>query len=916
MRKISLIIFSTILSLSLFASNIPSEFKEVKKEGGITEYLLEKNGLSVLLLEDHSAPVLTFMVTYRVGSRNEVTGTTGATHLLEHLMFKGTEKYNKANGGHIDAQLGNIGARLNATTWMDRTNYYESIPNDYLELAIDIESDRMRNLWLRKEDKDAEMTVVRNEFERGENSPFSALNTQIWAAAFQAHPYHHNTIGWRSDIENVPIEKLRAFYDTFYWPNNATVTIIGDFETGNALELINKYYGKISSSPNPIPQLYTTEPEQQGERRVTVNRAGQLGVVGIAHKVPKGLSEETYPLVLLDYILSSGKTSRFYRALVDKNKAVNVFNFYVPLHDASIFTPYIFLAPGAKHEEVEEIVLAEIEKIKKDGVTEVEVNRAISQITAETAYERDGSFSIASQLNEAIAKGDWTFYVNYLDNLKKVTAKDIQDVVNKYFVQSHRTVGYFIPKTSGGNSAEMKPSSWYEDQTKGYYRRDEANDNSTVVPNPPATPKISDNIKSSKVAGMKLLTAKTGVKDVITFTGSFAAGDFYSPEHNTAVADLTGYMLDKGTEKNDKFALAEKLENLGAELSFSVGTHSLRFNGKCLSKDVDEVIGLLAEQLRTPAFNQEELEKLKLQRTGSLQRMLENTNTRASEKADSMLFPLGHPNHGTSIQKLIDDIEKATRDDVVKFYSDHYGSKSMVFVLVGDLENDKINSSVQKAFAGWTGGVDYVSFEKNVQATTGASTITIVKMKEKTSATLLIAQTSGIKRTDKDYIALSIGNNIFGRGGFSARLMSIIRDDEGLTYGIYSGLSGDTYSDGKFSISGTFSPDLLAQGYSSTIREFKRWVKDGVTADELKAAKTRAIGGYKVGLSTTRGMAGRILSITQRGFEPSYMDEYPEMINAVTLEEVNAAITKYIDPEKTIIIVAGTVTEEDLKKKD
>jgi zinc protease len=916
MRKISIIILSIIFSTMLVASNIPSDYKEIKKEGGITEYQLEKNGLTVLLLEDHSAPVLTFMVTYRVGSRNEVTGTTGATHILEHLMFKGTDKFNKQNGGHIDAQLGNIGARLNATTWMDRTNYYESIPSDYLELAIDIESDRMRNLWLNEDDKESEMTVVRNEFERGENSPFSALNKEIWATAFQAHTYHHSTIGWRSDIENVPIEKLREFYDTFYWPNNATVTIIGDFDTNNALELVNKYYGAIPASAHEIPQLYTSEPEQQGERRLTVNRAGQLGVVGIAHKVPEGSSVETYPLVLLDYILANGKTSRFYKALVDKNKAVNVFNFYVPLHDASIFTPYIFLAPGATHEEVEEIVLAEIEKIINEGVADDEVQRAINQITAETAYGRDGSFSIASQLNEAIAMGDWTFYVNYLDNLKKVTAADIQEVVKKYFIQDHRTVGYFIPKTSGGNAAEMKPSSWYEDQTKGYYRRDDAKDNSTVVPNPAVVPesKISDNIKSSNVAGIKLLTAKTGVKDVITFTGSLPAGDSFSPEKNSAIADLTGHMLDKGTEKSDKFALAEKLENLGAELSFSVGKHNLGFNGKCLSKDVDEVIGLLAEQLRHPAFNQEEFEKLKLQRKGSLQRMLEETNTRASEKADSMLFPTGHPNHGTSIQKLIEDIELVTREDVVKFYSDYYGPKSMIFVLVGDLDVDKINSSVKKEFTGWSGGIDIPVAEKVKQVT--ESETVIVKMKEKTSATLHIAQTTGLKRTDKDYLSLNMGNSILGMGGFSARLMSIIRDDEGLTYGIYSVLGNDTYTEGKFSISGTFSPELLAKGYNSTMREFKRWVNEGVTAEELKSAKTRAIGGYKVGLSTTRGIAGRLLSITQRGYEPTYMDEYPEMINAVTLEAVNTAIKKYINPDKVITVVAGTVTEENLKMKE
>ncbi|MDZ7693772.1 MAG: pitrilysin family protein [Balneolaceae bacterium] len=221
------------------------------------------------------------MVTYNVGSRNEVTGTTGATHLLEHLMFKGTDKYNRENNTGIDALLQNKGAMLNATTWLDRTNYYENLPSEHLELVVDIEADRMRNLWLREEDRQPEMTVVRNEFERGENSPFSALNKEIWASAIIAHPYHHSTIGWRSDIEGVPIEKLREFYDTYYWPNNATVTVIGDFNKSDALSHIKNYFGLISSSPEPIPQVYTQEPEQKGARRVQVKRAAQLGVVGI-----------------------------------------------------------------------------------------------------------------------------------------------------------------------------------------------------------------------------------------------------------------------------------------------------------------------------------------------------------------------------------------------------------------------------------------------------------------------------------------------------------------------------------------------------------------------------------------------------------------------------------------------------------
>jgi len=229
-RFFSLWLILLILPVLVIAGEIPDGFTKIKELGGIEEYRLDSNGLTVLLMEEHSAPVVTFMVTYRVGSRNEVTGTTGATHLLEHLMFKGTEKYNKENGNHIDQFIGNVGARKNATTWMDRTNYYESLPSEHLELSVDFESDRMRNLRLREEDRQSEMTVVRNEFEQAENNPLYALDKEIWAAAFQAHPYHHSTLGWRSDIENVPIEKLRAFYDTFYWPNNATVTIIGDLD--------------------------------------------------------------------------------------------------------------------------------------------------------------------------------------------------------------------------------------------------------------------------------------------------------------------------------------------------------------------------------------------------------------------------------------------------------------------------------------------------------------------------------------------------------------------------------------------------------------------------------------------------------------------------------------------------------------
>jgi zinc protease len=420
-------------------------FSYVRTVGAISEYTLSSNGLTVLLLPEHSAPVVTFMVTYRVGSRNEVTGTTGATHLLEHLMFKGSENYNDAKGNSVKQFLETVGGNYNATTYLDRTNYYAETGNEHLEGYMAIEADRMRNLWLREDDRRPEMTVVRNEFEIGENDPTQALDKEIFAAAFQAHPYHHSTIGWRSDIEKVPIEKLKEFYDTFYWPDNATVSVIGDFQPEKALALVKKYYGKYPHAPKPIPQVYTEEPEQTGPRRVIVQRAAELGVVGLSYKSPAATHPDIAALNVLGNILSSGKTSRFYRALTDKNLTTSVDAGAGYFHDPSLFQIYANLAPNATHEQVEKVLVDEIDRLKKEGVTAAEVATAVGKIVASMAYKRDGTFAIASNLNEDIAAGDWTLYYTLDDATRKVTAADIKRVANLYLDSNKSVTGWFIP---------------------------------------------------------------------------------------------------------------------------------------------------------------------------------------------------------------------------------------------------------------------------------------------------------------------------------------------------------------------------------------------------------------------------------------------------------------------------------------
>jgi zinc protease len=420
-------------------------FTAVRSLGGIDEYQLDANGLTVLVVPDHSAPVVTFQVTYRVGSRNEVTGTTGATHILEHLMFKGSDAYNDPKGNSIKQYLERVGGQFNANTAVDRTSYFATIGRDDLDGYVAIEADRMRHLWLHEADRQAEMTVVRNEYERGKNDPNNALMEEVTAAAYVALPYHHPTIGWKSDIEHVPIEKLHEFYDTFYWPNNATVTVVGDVQPAAALALVKKYYGAYTRSPQAIPSIYTEEPAQTGARRVTVTKPGELGTVVIAHKVPNGRDADIPALEMLDAILSSGKSARLYRSLVDQGLALSA-DAGTDLHrDLSLHTVYATLAPGATHTQVEQALNREIAKIKNDGVTPDEIARVKQQFLAADAYKRDGTAGVASEINEWIAIGDWTLYVSFPQKVALVTPADVQRVAKQYLNEDQSTTGWFVP---------------------------------------------------------------------------------------------------------------------------------------------------------------------------------------------------------------------------------------------------------------------------------------------------------------------------------------------------------------------------------------------------------------------------------------------------------------------------------------
>jgi zinc protease len=421
-------------------------FDFVEERSGIREYVLRANGLRVLLIQNRVAPVLTFAIVYHVGSRNEAVGHTGATHLLEHLMFKGTPEFQRAKGTAVASILEALGARFNATTWFDRTNYYETIPSDQIEMAVRIEASRMRQALLRDEDRVPEMTVVRNEFERGENSPFQVLYKQTFATAFREHPYHHPTIGWRSDIEEVTTDRLREFYDTFYHPNNATAMVIGDFEEEAALALLAKHFAPIPSSPMPIPRVYTVEPPQEGERRFVVRRVGQVGWCGLSWRTVAASHADTPALAVLGNVLGGGITSRLHQSLVEKNLALSVSVVPWQLRDPALFSVFAPVRPGVELSEVESAIRQEIGRIAADSVTAAECAKAKTQIEAEVIFDRDSTDQIAASLSEAIAVADWKWYADYPAAIARVTPQDVQRVVLAYLHDDALTVGLYVPK--------------------------------------------------------------------------------------------------------------------------------------------------------------------------------------------------------------------------------------------------------------------------------------------------------------------------------------------------------------------------------------------------------------------------------------------------------------------------------------
>jgi len=418
-----------------------------------------------------------------------------------------------------------------------------------------------------------------------------------------------------------------------------------------------------------------------------------------------------------------------------------------------------------------------------------------------------------------------------------------------------------------------------------------------------AAANMADQAHRSKVDGIDLITYRSNVKDVVVILGVLPAGDAMAESGNVAIPTLSGMMLDRGTKALDKFAISEKLDNVGAEISFSVGVQSLEIRAKCLKKDLPLIIGTIAAELRTPSLLVGEFNKAKQQLIGELEASAQNSSALASEAFDRAVFPEGHPNRPRTLTEYIAAAKTANLEEVRAFQAKYYGPAHMILVVAGDVSDADAQADIGKAFSGWSGGQDYIRPAKPAGA--AASEIT-VPLADKPSVTVLLGQASGLRYSDPDSLPLRVGTAVLGRG-FTGRLMGVVRDKEGLTYNIGANLSDDSVTDGVWEISASFAPTLLAKGVESTRREVAKWWKDGVSEQELAAHKQGLIGSYFVSLATTVGLAETILANAQRGYDLSWLDAYPKALKALSREQVNAAIKSHINPGTLVLVEAGSV---------
>jgi zinc protease len=892
-----------LLALPAAAQDLPDGVSKVGTVEGITEYKLA-NGLRVLLLPDASQPKVTVNCTIFVGSRHEGYGETGMAHLLEHMVFKGCPKF-----PDVPKALRDHGANFNGTTWVDRTNYFETMPatDDNLEFGIELEADRLVNSFIAREELMKEFTVVRNEFERGENSPERILSQRMMATAFEWHNYGKSTIGNRTDIERVPVDALHAFYKKYYRPENALLIVAGKFDPAKALGYTAKFFGPLKNPKDPLPKTYTEEPPQDGERVVVLRRVGTVGATGVVYHIPAGPHPD-YPAVqVLEQSLTSEPAGRVYKALVEGKLASSVSGNAFAWHDPGALEITAQTDPG-KTEAARDALVNTLEKLGETPLTADEVDRAKRQILKFEERVLANSQQFAIQLSEWAAAGDWRLFFLHRDRVEKVTADDVNRVARTYLVRSNRTVGIYIP-TQKAERAEVPATPNPADLLKDYKGRTALAAGEAFDPTPE---NVEQRVKRGTVgAGVKyaLLPKKTRGQTV-NLTLNLRVGNEQSLKGRQAAFDLLGQMMLRGTKSKTRQQIQDELDRLNATIGIStdsdraIGLVAVSVQTK--RPNLPAVLALLGEMLREPAFPPAEFDILKREQLDALEKGRTEPQVLASVALRRKIapYPADDVRYTPTLEEAIARLQAATVAQVIDLYATHLGGNAGELAVVGDFDPDAALGPVEAMLKGWTTDVPFRRVPREPKPVAGG--VERINTPDKANAVYVAGEMLPLSDRDPQYPAAVVGNYVLGGAPLASRLSNRVRGKEGLSYGVGSMLSGHPIDkSGQFMIFAITNPANMPKVEATIGEEVTKFLKEGVSADELEQAKKAYLQSLKQQRASDASLAASLAINLYADRTFAFQADLEKRIDALQPGDLKRTFDALLDPAKLVIVEAG-----------
>jgi zinc protease len=885
--------------LPLLSQNLPRGMQKVTAAQGITEYAMP-NGLHILLIPDASKPKIAVTISYKVGSRHEGNGESGMAHLLEHLMFKQTKTRTD-----IKKDITDHGALFNGSTSWDLTNYFETFnaTDENLKWAIDLEADRMINTRIEKAIMEPEMTVVRNEFEAGENSPDRILFQRTMEAAYTFHNYGKMPIGARSDIENVSYTKLAAFYHNYYQPDDAVISVAGKFDESKALALIDSAFGAIPKPPRVLEKTYTVEPTQDGERDVTLRRVGDTqGLMAVYH-IPAATSPDMPALDLLAEVLGDMPSGRLYKALVDTKKAVDVGAGAQSMHDPGYLSFNARLRSDQSLEEARAILIKTVETLAANPPTKEEVERVKARMLKGYELAMADSETVGQFLSAYVGFGEWRVLFWELDGVKNVTPQDVQRVAAKYLKSSNRTTGVFIP-TGQPDRAEIPTAPDVEVLLKDFKAPEAVSAGEVFDPTPANIETRA--ARSALSGGLKVVLLPKQMRGgTVVVQMTLRYGDQQALMGKAATARLAGATLMRGTKNKTRQQIQDESDRLKAQIGVGGSATSATVSIQTVEANLPGALRLAAEVLREPAFPESEFEQVRQQAIAGLEANRSEPQALAPIELQRHLrpYPRGDARYVSTIDEQIEDLRKVTLDDVRQFYTRFYGASKGEIVVSGQFNKADIQKLLNELFGTWKSQAPYQEVTVNYQAAQAFDR----KIETPDKQNAMIFAGLGLKMTDEDpdYAAMVLANFIYG-GSAASRLFSRIRDKEGLSYGVGSQFQVPTKQDsGTFAQYAICAPQNAPKVEASMKDELARTVRDGFAAAEVAAAQKAWLQERLVQRSQDQYLAGLLGSREFYGRTTRFDEALETKVASLTAQQVSDAFRRHVDPAAISFVKAG-----------